>query len=148
MFIDIPVAHAQIYSTVESSSDTGGNYAGPGGSVTTGSAQSLVHVTNTNGQGSSTVYIKTEVNGAVHEETVSGGGQVDVSVKATPKQTQVEIKKGAGAVVKKIIDTAASSTAGASATASTTASTTVPVYTPGIIAKIFSWLGSLFSFFR
>ncbi len=96
--ISLPgMAHAQIYSHTTASSNSGGNTVGAGGTVTTGNAVSSVQVSNTGSQGtsSSSIYIRTEANGVVHEETIhSDNTHADVSVETTPKGTQIEVREG------------------------------------------------------
>lgn len=97
LVVSLPaMAHAQIYSHTSASSNTGGNVVGPGGKVITGNESASVRVSNTSAQGtsSSSVYIKTEVNGTVHEETVATRGAMSVSVEATPAKTTIKVQEG------------------------------------------------------
>lgn len=135
-------------------SNSGGNTVGAGGTVKTGAEVSSVQVTNISGEGQSSIYIKTDVNGAVHEETIiDASGVVDVSIEADGSKAQVEIRQGnPAAVVKKVYDTSVpasittiSSTTGASSTISGTVVSEPPRAT-GIIQSIFAWLGTIFSF--
>jgi hypothetical protein len=98
------MARAEIYSHTSASSNTGGNTAGPGGVVRTGGASASVSTTNAHGTSTSSVYIKTDANGTVHEESYeSASGDVSVSVQSTPKETVIETKQGAAPAVKKVI---------------------------------------------
>lgn len=91
---------ADIQSHTSASSETGGNVVGPGGKVETGNTSSSVTTTNISGKSSSSIYIKTDTNGVVHEEThTSDSSNVQVSVEATPKATVVDVKEGADAKV-------------------------------------------------
>lgn len=101
----LPVmAHAQIYSYASASSNSGGNAAGPGGRVETGGASASVSTSNIDGTSGSSVYIKTNANGAVHEESyTTPSGDVSVSVQSTPKETVIEAREGTAPAVKKII---------------------------------------------
>src|SRR3989344_5354148 len=76
-------AYAQINSTTEAESDTGGNTAESGGVVETGSSSSEVKTTTIGGEGGTVkVEVRTETNGEVKTESmekeVSGGVQVNV----------------------------------------------------------------------
>ena len=77
-------AYAQIESTTEAETDTGGNNAGSGGTVETGDSAASVQTTNVVGEGGGTVKVevRTETNGEVKTESmekeVSGGVQVNV----------------------------------------------------------------------
>jgi hypothetical protein len=103
LVISLPaMAHAQIYSRTTASSDSGGNAAGPGGKVETGSASASVTASSISGSSSSSIYIKT--NG--HEESYSSGSSdVGVSVQATPKETVIETREGS-AVKRTVIPSA------------------------------------------
>lgn len=112
-----PIA-AMIAASVIATSSTGGNVAGPGAVVRTGDAYASSNVTVvSSGEGTSTVDIRTNVNGRVIEERrvvpSANGTQVQVSVTATSGPAQVEVHV-------------------APATASTTASVSW-------IKKLFSW---------
>ena len=77
-------AYAQIESTTEAETDTGGNNAGSGGTVETVDSAASVQTTNVVGEGGGTVKVevRTETNGEVKTESmekeVSGGVQVNV----------------------------------------------------------------------
>ena len=77
-------AYAQIESTTEAETDTGGNSAGGSGAVETGASSASVQTTNVVGEGGGTVKVevRTETNGEVKTESVekevSGGVQVNV----------------------------------------------------------------------
>ena len=77
-------AYAQVQSTTEAETDTGGNSAGGGGAVETGASSASVQTTNVVGEGGGTVKVevRTETNGEVKTETVekqvSGGATVNV----------------------------------------------------------------------
>ena len=78
---------AQIVSTTEAETDTGGNTVESGGVVETGASGASVQTTNVVGSDGGTVNItvKTEENGVVREETVTkkvppGNTKVQVSV--------------------------------------------------------------------
>ena len=84
------IALAQIVSTTEADTDTGGNTVGSGGAVETGSAGSSVETSSVVGNGGGTVDIKieTKINGKVQTESIkkdipSGGIRVDVSAKSS-----------------------------------------------------------------
>ena len=99
-----PVAYAQIESTAEAETDTGGNNAGSGGTVETGDSAASVQTTNVVGEGGGTVKVevRTETNGEVKTEsikkTVPGGVNVRVSasssgaVKTDVKRTETNGK--------------------------------------------------------
>jgi hypothetical protein len=98
------MARAEIYSHTSASSNTGGNAVGPGGVVKTGGASASVSATNAHGTSTSSVYIKTDANGVVHEESYdSASGDVSVSVQSTPKETVIETREGAAPAVKKTV---------------------------------------------
>ncbi len=85
-------AHANITSYTEASSDTGGNDAAPGTTITTGNTSAEVDtetITGDQNQSSSTVHIKTVTNGTTHEENYTTHGGVGVSVTATSSGYQV-----------------------------------------------------------
>ncbi|MEK7068284.1 MAG: hypothetical protein AAB964_00535 [Patescibacteria group bacterium] len=96
LFAAPALLHAQVYSTVEATANTGGNTA-ESGTVTTGNASASANVQTTSINGSSTVQIKTEANGQVYEETFSApAGGVDVRVNATPAKTEVRVQSAQG----------------------------------------------------
>jgi len=98
------LASADISSHTSASSQTGGNMVGPGGKVETGSASASVTTSNVKGSSTSSVYIKTNANGEVYEEThTSNSSSVDVSVQATPKATTIDVREGAKPTVQKVI---------------------------------------------
>ena len=100
------MAHAQIYSNTSASSNSGGNAAGPGGSVRTGDSSASVSASNSSASGtsSSSIRIRTTVNGDSHEESfTSDSGDVSVSVQSTPEETVIETREGSAPAVKKVI---------------------------------------------
>ena len=122
-------AHAQIISNVSASSDSGGNAAGPGTTVRTGSSYSSVQVTTVSWQGSSTVHIKTEVNGQKHEETYTKpSGSIGVSVVASTTGYKTQVWEPA----------ASSATATASS---------VPPAPLRFIDRVSNWFSRFFGFF-
>jgi len=76
--------YAQVQSTTEAETDTGGNTAESGGTVETGASSASVQTTNVVGEDGGTVKVevRTETNGEVKTESVekevSGGIQVNV----------------------------------------------------------------------
>ncbi len=93
-------ASADIQSHTSASSQTGGNTVGPGGVVSTGATSASVSTSNVSGSSTSSIYIKTNANGEVHEETyTSTSSNVEVRVQATPKATTVDIKDEANGKV-------------------------------------------------
>lgn len=136
-----------VQSSVSATSNSGGNVVGSGGSVTTGNSSASVNVSSSvSGSSSSSVYIQTNANGTVHEETyTSESGQIDVSVEATPEEAKVEVRDGTKVIKQETV------AAGEAVNASSSASTTVAVETEaepmGILQKIFALLGSLFNWF-
>jgi hypothetical protein len=144
--VAIPVGvQAHIYSYTEATADTGGNTVGSGVSIEVGSARSFVRVSNT--QGSSTVHIKTEVNGTVREETVKDdSGHIDVVVQADAHKAHIEVIKGSPAAV---IHTGIPASSSISAVQPVSLITVVrEPETQGIVQRIFSWLGGLLGFLR
>lgn len=135
------LAHAQIYSSVEATANTGGNTAGPGESVTTGDASASVQVTTQGNNQGSTVHVKTETNGQVYEKTVEANKKIDVSVKATPQKTEVRVQKDNEPAVT-VVTTA--STSASSTVVVAADSNEAPVLT--IFSRISTWLSNLFSF--
>lgn len=155
----IPIA-AMIAASVIATSSTGGNAAGPGTVVRTGDAYASSNVSIiSSGEGTSTIDIRTNVNGRVREEhrEVSGqnGAQVEVSVVATSGPAQVTVR----------VATPATSTAGAPwikklfgwvpkppVVATTSASTTVEGprarASVHIITRISAWFRSFWSLFK
>jgi hypothetical protein len=101
----LPVmAHAQIYSHTSASSNTGGNAVGPGGIIETGGASASVSASSARGSSNSSVYIRTNANGTVREESyTSSSTDVSVSVESTPKETVIETREGAAPAVRKVI---------------------------------------------
>ena len=98
------MAHAQIYSNTSASSQTGGNVVGAGGNVETGDASASVTTSNVSGKSSSSVYIKTDVNGVVYEESHSSdSGDVSVEVTSIPAGVVVETREGASAPVRRTV---------------------------------------------
>jgi len=96
-------AYAQINSTTEAESDTGGNTAESGGVVETGSSSSEVKTTTIGGEGGSVkVEVRTETNGEVKTETVekeiSGGANVNVKASSNSGGVKVESKEENGKV--------------------------------------------------
>lgn len=157
--ISLPaMAHAQIYSHTTATADSGGNVAGPGGTVTTGNSSASVQVhTTTSSSGTSSVYIKTDVNGTVHEETVPTRGATDVSVEATPTKTTTDVKEGTPpTVVRHTVVPAASSSASdegsSSAPAAAQPSTTAQEGGLGLGAQIVlavqNFFAGIFSWFK
>lgn len=122
----LPVfAHAGILSNVSATSDTGGNGAGQGGTVTTGASSASVQVQTLSGSagGTSTVRIKTVTNGKKYEETFTRpAGSIGVSVVATSSGYETRVWEP-----------------GTSGATSTT-----PVR---FIERISSWFARIFSFF-
>lgn len=123
------VASAHITSNTSASSQTGGNVVGPGGKVTTGDTSASVSTSNVSGHSTSEVYIKTNTDGEVHEEThTSSASSVGVSVQASPMGTTVEVHEDGETHRTEIPASAAVSVdAAATATASTTGASTTPV---------------------
>ncbi len=121
LVVSLPAAaHAQVYSSTSASSQSGGNYAGPGGVVHTGSASASVSTSNVSGHSSSTFYIKTDAGGVVREESYSAGSaDVHVSVQATPKEVVVETREGAGPAVRRVVPVQADASATSSAAGGT-----------------------------
>ena len=84
---------AGITSYTDASAETGGNYVGPGGSVTTGAQQaSSYQYTSVDGQGQVDSQITTVENGvqktqAVHQ-TMPSGGSVNVTTKEDAKTSK------------------------------------------------------------
>lgn len=143
-------AHGSVQSSVSATSNSGGNVVGPGGKVETGNSSASANVSSSvSGSSSSSVYIKTNANGTVHEETYSSqSGQIDVSVQATPKETKVEVREGGQVIKQETVPAAAEAAANASSSASTTVAAEAGTAAPqGILQKIFALLGSLFSWF-
>lgn len=85
-----------VHSSASATAISGGNTAGPGGSVTTGDAAASVQVLSTiNGGSTSSVVVQTNVNGATEEETYTAqSGRLEVSVQATPAGAVVEVTEG------------------------------------------------------
>lgn len=118
------VVSAGITSNTSASSQTGGNTAGPGQTVTTGESSASVSTSNVSGKSSSSFYIKTDANGVVHEESSSSdSSDVSVKVQSTPAGTVVETREGASAPVMRTIPKATVSVQ-AEATSSTQEATT------------------------
>lgn len=149
-----------IAASVIATSSTGGNVAGPGVVVRTGDSYASSNVTIvSSGEGSSTVDIRTNVNGRVREEhrEVSGqnGARVEVNVTATSSPTAVEVR---------VTPPMASTTSGISwiqklfgwtpkpPAATTTASSSVGVHndqaSAGVFVRMSSWFKGFWSFFR
>jgi hypothetical protein len=85
-----------IAASVIATSSTGGNVAGPGVVIQTGDAYASSNVTVvSSGEGTSTIDIRTNVNGRVSEEhrvvPNTNGARVEVSVTATSGPAQVEV---------------------------------------------------------
>lgn len=100
------LAAAHIESNTSASSVTGGNIVGPGGVVTTGGASASVSTTNISGKSSSSVYIKTDANGVVREEShTSSANDVSVTVQSTPQGTVVETREGSAPAVRRVVPT-------------------------------------------
>lgn len=123
------LAAASIESHTSASSQTGGNVVGPGGTVKTGDASASVTTSSSaSGSSSSSYYIKTDINGQVHEEHhTSNTGDVSVSVQATPTETIVETREGASGAVKRTVVPAAPASAQVSAEAASPATTTATI---------------------
>ena len=91
-------AYAQVQSTTEAETDTGGNNAGSGGTVETGDSAASVQTTNVVGEGGGTVKVevRTETNGEVKTEsikkTVPGGVNVRVSASSSGA-VKTDVKK-------------------------------------------------------
>ncbi len=139
------MAYAHIESSTSAVSNTGGNTVGAGGTVTTGNAVSSVQVSNTSSQGtsSSSIYIRTEANGVVHEETVhSNDEHTDVLVETTPAGTEIEVRKGTPPTVVKHEVVSASSSASTSSAA--TEATTAPQEPTGFGAQILLAVQNIF----
>ncbi len=154
LVVSLPaMAHAHIESSTSASSNSGGNVVGQGGTVTTGDSSASVQVSNTksSGSSSSSIYIKTEANGTVHEETIhSSDAHTDVSVETTHAGTKIQVREGTPPVVVKhqvvaASGTAATSTVGAEAT-------TTPEVPAGLASQIVlavqSFFAGLLSWFR
>jgi hypothetical protein len=66
--------YADIHSTTNASASTGGNVVSPNGSVTTGSENASVDVSNIvgdNGNGTSTINIESGTNGQTNHQTIT-----------------------------------------------------------------------------
>ena len=147
MLLLIPgLAAADIKSSTSASSESGGNVLGPGGKVTTGGASASVSTSNTSGSSSSSVYIKTDANGVVHEETyTTNKSTVDVSVQTMPQGSEIEVREGVPpTVVRHEVVVASSSTESASGTANASATTTPQEPGIGLGAQIVLVVQSIF----
>lgn len=147
------LAHGQIKSSVSAEADSGGNTVGPGGTIETGDERASTYVKNTvQGTSTNSVYIRTETKGEVHEETIEEPGPVQVSVRATPAQTQVEIKKGNPLeTVKKVVDTnpvALGATVQAQNSVATTAPEVVEAVQTAIEQRIQNVINNIVAWFR
>ncbi|HEY4502082.1 MAG TPA: hypothetical protein VJJ20_03400 [Candidatus Paceibacterota bacterium] len=149
------MAHANINSNTSASSNTGGNVVGQGGTVTTGDAVSSVQVSNTSAQGtsSSSVYIKTEANGVVHEETyTSDKADTSVRVETTPKGSTIEVREGTPPTVvrQEFIYASTSSSTAADSGTSTEASAVASTEGLGvrIILAVQNFFAGLLGWFR
>jgi hypothetical protein len=148
------LAHAQIYSSVSASSDSGGNTVGSGGKIITGDSSASVQVTtNTSSSNTSDVQIRTSVNGTMHEETASTKGATSVKVMATPQKTTIHVTEGTPPVVVKHEVVAASSEASASTSAGEPwATTTLREAEAGfgarLVLSIQNFFTGLFGWFR
>lgn len=156
----IPVA-AVIAASVIATSSTGGNVAGPGVVIKTGSSYSSSNVTVVSGgQGSTTIDIRTNANGRVREEyreVSNNGAQVSVSVTATSSPAQVEVRVAPPTATstqswfKKLFGWGPKPVATTS-TATTTATSSIEVRVGGasasLLTNINAWFRSLWSFFR
>ncbi len=146
------MAYAYIDSNTSAVSNTGGNVAGPGGTVTTGSAVSSVQVSNTSSHGtsSSSIYIRTEANGTVHEETFAGsGGNTDVSVETTPKGTQIEVREGTPPkVVRQEFISASTSSSTTQSEAATSTGAPAAGLGAQIVLAVQSFFAAVFNWFK
>lgn len=149
------LAAADIKSSTSASSESGGNYAGPGGTVHTGSASASVSTSNVSGSSSSTFYIKTDAGGVVREEShTSGSADVHVSVQATPDEVIVETREGSAPAVRRVTPAQADTGTASSAAATTTQTdaTSSPAGALGlgtqIVLTIQSFFAGLFGWFR
>jgi hypothetical protein len=158
------MANAQIYSQSSASSNSGGNVAGPGGAIETGGASASVTTSNAGGTSNSSVYIRTQANGVVHEESyTSSSSEIGVSVRSTPKGTVIETSEGGAPAVRRVIpasaepaqgreDAQARAEATSSASPGAAASSTAAGAGIGLGAKIIlsieGFLSSLFRWFR
>lgn len=147
-------ASADIQSSTSASSNTGGNVVGPGGKVLTGSVSASASVTNMSGQSTSSVYIKTNSDGEVEEQSyTSNSSHVQVSVDSTPTGTTVHVGEGSPAktVVNKTVsagtklEVVVPGMSSSSVTAAATTSTTIEP--ASLIDKLFDWIGGLFGWF-
>lgn len=152
------MAHAQINSHTSASANSGGNMVGPGGNVVTGDESASVQVTtNTSSSGTSSVYIKTDVNGDVHEEAVEVRGATNVKVEAVPAKTTIQVQEGTPptTVKSEVVSAAAHAPSDTSisgvATAAVEASAAQAVVGPGfgtqIILAVRSFFAGLLSWF-
>ncbi len=161
-----PATHAAVYSTVEASSDSGGNSVGPGGTIVTGSESASTYSTTIERAGSASVRIRTDINGTVHEQVPGDANRVQVSVWAAPEAFATTVttssiqstpKKSVPIplpppVVKKVVPTPAAPYVG-SASTSTVAATVAPAMPvvpepQSIIAQVTAALSWLFSWWR
>lgn len=138
---------ADIKSSTTATADSGGNYAGPGGTITTGSASASVTTSNVSGSSSSSFYIKADAGGVVHEESHSSdSGDVRVKVTTTPRETIVETQEGTAPAVKRVVEMQAQEAgAAAEATDSTTATTSVQGESMGLGAQIMLSIQNFFT---
>ena len=158
LVVSLPAAaHAQVYSSTSASSQSGGNYAGPGGVVHTGSASASVSTSNVSGSSSSTFYIKTDAGGVVREEShTSSSTNVSVKVTATPEGTVVETQEGSAPVVRRTVPAQAAGATSSAAATSTQDATSSPAEAGGgvlglgaqIVLSIQSFFAGLLGWFR
>lgn len=151
-----PVA-AMIAASVIATSSTGGNVAGPGVVIRTGDAYASSNVTVVSGgEGSSTIDIRTNVNGRVREEhrEVSGnnGAQVEVNVTATSGPAHVEVRVAPTAStsvswIKKLFGWTPKPPV-ATTTASSSIETHSDQASTGVFVRISSWFKGFWSFFK
>lgn len=150
------LASATITSNTSASSESGGNIVGPGGKVETGASSASVSTSNVSGHSTSSIYIKTTVDGEVHEETyTSNSSSVDVSVKTTPKATTVDVQEAGERTRHEVVPASAPISAQSAATtsATTTATTSEPEQATlslaaSIVLAVQDFLAGILSWFR
>ena len=170
-----PLLAAIIMTNTSSYSSTGGNHAGPGGTVVQGPSYSSVTSENIDGGGSSgtaTVHIETNTNGQISSQTITKtvppGGSIEIVVATSSRDTGTNdvtvhaasaistnsasvslrsIQHAVHALLKVSASSSVSVNASTSAALETSASTTVHFNQIGFRTQLMLFFKQLFTIF-